>query len=69
VRVLENKLAQLEDGGEVGVHLLLEFGDLLLGHLVLGVVEDLLAQNFQDFKVVLANVHVLNRRVANVCDE
>lgn len=69
MRVLENKLAQLEDGSEVGVHLLLEFKDLLLGHLVLGVVEDLLAQDFQDFKVVLTNVHVLNGCIANVCNE
>lgn len=69
VGVFENELTQLEDSREVTVHLLLQFWDLLLSHLVLWVVKDFLTENFQNFEVILANVHIFDWGRAYVTDE
>lgn len=69
MHILQHQLAQLKHSGEVRVHLMLEFLDLLLRHLVLRVVKDLLTEHLQYVEIVLADAHVLGGGLTDVVDE
>jgi hypothetical protein len=59
MHIFEDQLAEFENGCEVLVHLGFELLNLELGHLVFGVVEDLLAQHLQDVEVIFTDVEVV----------
>jgi len=69
MHILEYKFAEREDGGEICIHLLFKFQDLVLSHLILGVIEDLLAEHLENIEIIFANVHVLGGGLADVVDE
>ena len=67
--ILEDCFAEVEDGGEVVVHLVLQLDNLLVRQLVFGVVEDFFGEHFEDVEVVFADVHVLHGGRADLVDE
>ena len=60
MRIFEDKLAQLKYSSELAIHLFLQLIDLLLCHLVFGIIEYFFTQNLQDLEIVLADVHILD---------
>lgn len=60
MHIFQNELAQFENGCEVLVHLGLQLLNLELGHLVFGMVENLLAEHLQDVEVVFTDVEVVD---------
>lgn len=69
MQILQYQLAQFEDSGEIRIHLFLKFLDLLLRHLILGVIEDFLAEHLEYVEVILADVHIFGGGVADVVDK
>ena len=67
--MLQDKLAQIEDVGELGREALLHRGDLLGGHAVFGELEDLLAEQLEDLHVVAAESLVRLARLHNLWDK
>ena len=67
--IFKDDLTEFEDGGEILVHLLFEFIDLCLRHLVFGVVKDFLAEHLQNIEVILADVHIFGGGGTDVVDE
>jgi hypothetical protein len=66
---LKNKLAKLKDCGEISIHLVFKLNNLMLCHLVFGVIEDFFTQHFKNVKIILTNVHIFHRTLTNVVDE
>lgn len=58
MQILQYQLTQLKNSRKIRVHLFLEFLDLHLRHLILGVIEYFLTEHFEDIEVVLADVHI-----------
>lgn len=69
MHIFEYEFAEREDGGEICIHLLFKFLDLVLGHLILRVIEDLLAEHLENIEIILANAHVLGGGLADIVDE
>jgi len=69
VHILKYQFAQVEDGGEILVHLCLEVCDLVLSELTLRVVKDFFGEHLENAEIVLADVHVVHGGVADVVDE
>lgn len=67
--VIEDKVAEFVDGGEIFDHLFLEGDDLLLGHLIFGKIEDFLREHFEDGEIIFADVHVFFGGFANVINK
>ena len=67
--IFEYEFAEVEDGGEILGHLVFEFGDLLLCHLILGLIEYFFAEHLEYGEVVLADGDVVDRGGADVGDE
>lgn len=67
--IFKDGFTQFKDSGEVTVHLIFEFIDLLMSKLIFRVVKDFLAEHFKDGKVVLADIHIFHGGSANFVDE
>lgn len=61
MHVMENQPAEFEDSRESFVHLVLQLHDMIMSHLIFGVIEYLLTEHLQDVEVIFTNVHVLHR--------
>jgi len=69
VNILKNEFTEGEDSGEVRVHLIFKLHNLKLGHLVLGMVKDLLTEHLQNIEIILTNVHIFHGTFTDVVDE
>lgn len=58
--IAEDELTELKDSGKIRIHLILEFHDLMLCHLIFGMVKDFLTQHLQNVEIILADVHVFH---------
>lgn len=69
MQIFEYELAKWKNGGKILVHLHFQFLDLMLGHLIFGMIKNFFTEHLQNIEIILADIHVLSGRLADIVDE